>query len=150
MVDDKGWFVALARPENQVYHRKLTVRMTMTRSLAVVATLLLLCFQQPSIIPVHAKLADRSRIVRQRQDSGKIANFHDNGRAIAGPAYRYRMDDSFETSGVENRLRADEESREKQRRRKSQKLDQPARGAMAVGARLLLTAISIVMSSSSS
>jgi hypothetical protein len=36
----------------------------------------------------ESKLADRSRIVKARQDSGQVDRFHDNGRPIEGPSYR--------------------------------------------------------------
>jgi hypothetical protein len=35
-----------------------------------------------------AKLADRSRLVKHRQESGKVPHFQDNGRPIEGQAYR--------------------------------------------------------------
>ncbi len=37
---------------------------------------------------VDAKLADRSRVVEARHDSGKYDRFHDNGRPIEGQSYR--------------------------------------------------------------
>jgi hypothetical protein len=37
---------------------------------------------------VDAKLADRSRIVKARQDSGRTDRYHDNGRPIEGQSYR--------------------------------------------------------------
>lgn len=36
----------------------------------------------------HAKLADRSRLVKHRQLSGKTDRYHDNGRPIEGQSYR--------------------------------------------------------------
>ena len=53
----------------------------------------------------HAKLADRSRIVKQRQMDGKISQYHDNGRAIEGQAYRSRRRDI--EADVQRRLEAD-------------------------------------------
>ena len=40
-----------------------------------------------------AKLADRSRVVKQRLNEGKIARYHDNGRPLEGPQYRSNADD---------------------------------------------------------
>ena len=54
---------------------------------------------------VHAKLADRSRIVKQRQTDGKISRYHDNGRAIEGQGYRSRQRDI--EADVKRRLAAD-------------------------------------------
>lgn len=53
----------------------------------------------------QAKLADRSRIVQQRQAEGKITSYHDNGRPIEGQAYRSRRRDAEED--VKRRLEAD-------------------------------------------
>ncbi len=41
-----------------------------------------------SLTSVDAKLADRSRVVKARHDSGKYDRFHDNGRPIEGQSYR--------------------------------------------------------------
>lgn len=41
----------------------------------------------------EAKLADRSRVVKQRLNDGKIARYHDNGRPLEGPQYRAAPDD---------------------------------------------------------
>jgi hypothetical protein len=38
--------------------------------------------------PATAKVADRSRLVKHRQDSGKISSYHDNGKPIEGQSYR--------------------------------------------------------------
>jgi hypothetical protein len=40
------------------------------------------------LVTVESKLADRSRIVKARYDSGRNERFHDNGRPIEGPSYR--------------------------------------------------------------
>jgi len=40
-----------------------------------------------------AKLADRSRVVQQRLNDGKIARYHDNGRPLEGHQYRINADD---------------------------------------------------------
>ena len=41
-----------------------------------------------SMAGVDAKLADRSRVVKARHDSGRSDRFHDNGRPIEGQSYR--------------------------------------------------------------
>ena len=41
-----------------------------------------------SLISVDSKLADRSRIVKLRHDSGRSDGFHDKGRPIEGQSYR--------------------------------------------------------------
>jgi hypothetical protein len=43
---------------------------------------------------VGAKLADRSRIVQQRQKDGKISDYHDNGWPIEGQAYHSKHRDA--------------------------------------------------------
>lgn len=40
-----------------------------------------------------AKLADRSRVVKRRLESGQIDSYHDNGRPLEGPKYRTNLDD---------------------------------------------------------
>lgn len=35
-----------------------------------------------------AKLADRSRVVKRRLETGRISSYHDNGRPLEGPKYR--------------------------------------------------------------
>jgi hypothetical protein len=42
----------------------------------------------------HAKLADRSRVVKQRQDKGLQDGYHDNGRPIEGQGYRSKRRDA--------------------------------------------------------
>lgn len=51
---------------------------------------------------VDGRLADRSRIIKARQESGKVARYHDNGRPIEGPSYRSRRADA--ENEVEQRL----------------------------------------------
>lgn len=41
-----------------------------------------------STISVESKLADRSRVIKARQASGKVGRYLDNGRPLEGPAYR--------------------------------------------------------------
>jgi len=40
------------------------------------------------LVHASAKIADRSRLVKHRQASGRITHYHDNGRPIEGQAYR--------------------------------------------------------------
>jgi hypothetical protein len=66
---------------------------------------------------VDSKLADRSRIVKARHESGRYDRFHDNGRPIEGPSYRAtRFDAEME---VEKRFQA--EQKKKARRKTQQK-----------------------------
>jgi hypothetical protein len=53
----------------------------------------------------ESRLADRSRIVKARQESGKTARYHDNGRPIEGPSYRSRRADA--EKDVEERINAE-------------------------------------------
>jgi hypothetical protein len=79
--------------------------------LASPCTLLLLSTSPPlSFLPVvSARLADRSRVVKQRQTQGRIARYHDNGRSIEGPAYRSTRGADAD---VAQRLAADARERE--------------------------------------
>ena len=43
-----------------------------------------------------AKLADRSRVVQRRLETGQISRFSDNGRAIEGPSYRSNFYEEIE------------------------------------------------------
>jgi hypothetical protein len=52
----------------------------------------------------ESRLADRSRIVKARQEYGKTARYHDNGRPIEGPSYRSRRADA--EKDVEERINA--------------------------------------------
>lgn len=61
-----------------------------------------------------AKLADRSRLVKHRQDTGKVSRYHDNGRPIEGQSYRSRRRDAEDE--VAKRLKADQEDRQKRRK----------------------------------
>jgi hypothetical protein len=45
-----------------------------------------------------AKLADRSRVVQRRLETGQITRFSDNGRAIEGPSYRSSFYEEIEPS----------------------------------------------------
>lgn len=51
---------------------------------------------------VDGKLADRSRVVKARHESGRYDRFHDNGRPIEGPSYRSTRFDA--ERDVENRM----------------------------------------------
>ena len=52
------------------------------------AAQLLVIYSSVSLTGVDSKLADRSRIVKARHDSGRSDSFHDNGRPIEGQSYR--------------------------------------------------------------
>lgn len=52
---------------------------------AIVSPLLLLLLVPPT---AHGKVADRSRLVKHRQATGKQVHYQDNGRPIEGQAYR--------------------------------------------------------------
>lgn len=56
------------------------------------------------VLPVTAKLADRSRLVKHRQKTGKISGYHDNGRPIEGQAYRSKRESAED---IEKRLQKD-------------------------------------------
>jgi hypothetical protein len=43
---------------------------------------------------VSSKVADRSRLVQHRQDTGKVSHYQDNGRPIEGQAYRAARGDT--------------------------------------------------------
>ena len=83
---------------------------TTTKSGLVAMTLLTLS---------ECKLADRSRLVKARHESGKIEKFHDNGRPIEGPSYRSTRFDA--ESDVFKRFQAEE----KKKRRKAQNKPAP-------------------------
>jgi len=77
---------------------------------------------------VEAKLADRSRIVKSRYESGKNDRYHDNGRPIEGPSYRASRVDGKKGVDVEKRFQA--EQKKKQNRRKAQQKPAPWKMAM--------------------
>ena len=65
-----------------------------------------------SMTGVAAKLADRSRVVKARHDSGRSDRFHDNGRPIEGQSYR-----SMKIEENSMRIKDKEEQQTKQRPR---------------------------------
>ena len=69
---------------------------------------------------VEGKLADRSRIVKARYESGRYDRYHDNGRPIEGPSYRATRFDA--EMDVEKRFQAE---LKKQARRKAQQKPAP-------------------------
>jgi hypothetical protein len=71
-------------------------------------------------VSVESKLADRSRVVKARQESGKNNRFHDNGRPIEGPSYRSTRFDA--ETDVKKRFQAEEK---KKARRKAQQKPAP-------------------------
>ena len=66
-------------------------------------------------VAVESKLADRSRIVEARHESGRYDRFHDNGRPIEGPSYRSTRFDA--ESDVKKRFQAE---KKKKARKKAQ------------------------------
>lgn len=67
---------------------------------------------------VESKLADRSRIVKARQEAGHIGRYHDNGRPIEGHGYRsQRRNDQYDAS-----QRAKQNAMEKRRKLAQPKL----------------------------
>ena len=67
-------------------------------------------------LSVESKLADRSRLVKARHDSGRYDRFHDNGRPIEGPGYRATRNDA--ESDVLARFHAEESKRAKNNSKK--------------------------------
>jgi hypothetical protein len=61
-------------------------------------------------VTVTARLADRSRVVKQRQLEGKIATYHDNGMPLEGPHYRANRRNPED---VQERLAKDERAMNK-------------------------------------
>lgn len=62
-------------------------------SAVVVVLVALYATTLTTVLPVvTAKLADRSRVVQQRLQQGKIVQLHDNGRPLEGPRYRAAPD----------------------------------------------------------
>jgi len=60
----------------------------------------------------HAKVADRSRIVKARLDAGHIDRYHDNGRPIEGQGYRSRRgDDTYDVDPNYNNNNARQQTR---------------------------------------
>ena len=60
----------------------------MKKSTILSAAQLLVSYGVISLNGVDSKLADRSRVVKARHDSGRSDRFHDNGRPIEGQSYR--------------------------------------------------------------
>jgi hypothetical protein len=60
-------------------------------------------------VSVDSKLADRSRVVKARYESGKYDRYHDNGRPIEGPGYRSTRDDA--ELEVQKRFEADKKKK---------------------------------------
>lgn len=63
---------------------------------------------------VTGKVPDRSRLVKHRQDTGKISSYHDNGKPIEGQSYRSNRLDNEDD--VARRVQADESIIIKQRK----------------------------------
>eukprot|EP00339_Tiarina_fusa_P000850 CAMPEP_0117057182 /NCGR_PEP_ID=MMETSP0472-20121206/39686_1 /TAXON_ID=693140 ORGANISM="Tiarina fusus, Strain LIS" /NCGR_SAMPLE_ID=MMETSP0472 /ASSEMBLY_ACC=CAM_ASM_000603 /LENGTH=980 /DNA_ID=CAMNT_0004773943 /DNA_START=201 /DNA_END=3143 /DNA_ORIENTATION=+ len=71
-------------------------------------------------VTIESKLADRSRLVKARHESGKYDRYHDNGRPIEGPGYRSTRNDA--ELAVQKRFEAD---KKKKTRRKAQQKPAP-------------------------
>ena len=64
----------------------------------------------------EGRLADRARVVKARQEAGKVDRFQDNGRPLEGPSYRSRRED-FEkeaSSVIQERQRKEKQKQQKQ------------------------------------
>lgn len=70
---------------------------------------------------VDGKLADRSRVVQRRLETGRIDSYHDNGRPIEGPKYRSKIEVDENEPVVEKKSR-----RTAVRKAAPWKLEQPA------------------------
>jgi hypothetical protein len=84
--------------------------MKLTTTLSRSSLLLAACCALLACSSTHAKLADRSRVVQQRQKEGRIARYHDNGRPIEGPSYRSGRRDA--EADVGQRMAAEREEKE--------------------------------------
>jgi hypothetical protein len=78
-----------------------------SRSPLVLSLILVFSFGDHSV----AKLADRSRLVKHRQETGKTSSYHDNGRPIEGQSYRSRRRDAEDE--VTKRLKAKQETKQR-------------------------------------
>lgn len=68
---------------------------------------------------VDAKLADRSRIVKARQESGRSDRYHDNGRPIEGQSYRstkFKEDGTAMWQPTTEHFQAQDKKKRQQRR----------------------------------
>mmetsp|Transcript_28400 Transcript_28400/g.76933 ORF Transcript_28400/g.76933 Transcript_28400/m.76933 type:complete len:998 (-) Transcript_28400:267-3260(-) len=88
--------------------------MTMKTSMVSAVQLLVVCGTL-SLNGVHSKLADRSRVVKGRHDSGKSDRFHDNGRPIEGQSYRSVKIDEDSTRIRENKEKGTRKMNQKPR-----------------------------------
>jgi hypothetical protein len=72
------------------------------------------------VTTVDSKLADRSRIVKARQESGKSDRYHDNGRPIEGQSYRsakFKEESSLlPSSSTSSHFQAQEKKQQQQRK----------------------------------
>ena len=89
--------------------------------LSILKLLTLLYVGGSLVIVVNAKLADRSRIVKSRYESGRNDRYHDNGRPIEGSSYRAARFEA-ELEAVEKQFQAD---KKKQARQKAQQKQAP-------------------------
>ena len=66
---------------------------------------------------VDSKLADRSRVVKSRHDSGRSDRFHDNGRPIEGQSYRSVKIEEDSTRIMENKEKRQQQQQQNQKPR---------------------------------
>ena len=112
-----------AVPSRSHYNKKSRsnpVRMA-SNALMMVAALLL-----GSTRFVECRLADRARVVKARQDAGKIGRFLDNGRPLEGPSYRSRQDDfEKEAQSVVSERKQQQQQQQKQNKKRPTKKKAP-------------------------
>jgi hypothetical protein len=77
----------------------------------------------------HAKLADRSRVVKRRLETGRISSYHDNGRPLEGPKYRSAHLEGLQEQFVNRRLQ--DEALKQSGSRQQQQQDEQSQGRKA-------------------
>jgi hypothetical protein len=91
---------------------------------AAAATLVLLATTANH--PAHAKLADRSRVVKRRLETGRISSYHDNGRPLEGPKYRSAHLEDVQDQYVIREQESKKGARKEEQQRKAPwQLDEP-------------------------
>jgi hypothetical protein len=76
----------------------------------------------------QAKLADRSRVVKRRLETGRISSYHDNGRPLEGPKYRSAHLEGLQEQFLNRRLQ-DEALKEAARELQQQEAESQGRKA---------------------
>lgn len=92
-------------------------------SIGPAVVLQLLMVAGTAITTTDGKLADRSRVVQNRHESGRYDRFHDNGHPIEGPSYRSTRNDA--ELAVAKRFEADKKKKNAARQRKAQQKPAP-------------------------